>query len=64
MRVSFRYDESDGFITDVPDMKQMTLKNSISNNSSHFSPTEHLLLAMGGCSSDDVVNHRLRLRLM
>lgn len=56
MKVSFLYDDSEGFVTDVQEKNTVTLKNSISNNMSHFSPTEHLLLAMGGCSSDDVVS--------
>lgn len=56
MKVSFEFKETDGFVTDVPDKVQVTLKNSITNNVQNFSPTEHLLLAMGGCSGDDVVS--------
>ncbi|MCL4335978.1 MAG: OsmC family protein [Candidatus Thermoplasmatota archaeon] len=56
MKVSFAYDEKDGFRTDVENKTEVILKNSLSNNTKHFSPTEHLLLAMGGCSSDDILN--------
>ncbi len=56
MKISFKYVENGGFQTDVPDKVSVTLKNSIANNTQNFSPTEHLLLAMGGCSSDDIVN--------
>lgn len=56
MNVSFKYVEDGGFQTDVSEKVPITLKNSIANNVQNFSPTEHLLLAMGGCSSDDVVN--------
>ena len=55
MKVSFVYDEKDGFRTNVENKTDVILKNSISNNAKHFSPTEHLLLAMGGCSSDDIL---------
>lgn len=56
MKVSFRLDEKEGFVSTVDGKTQISLKNSISNNTSNFSPTEMLLLGMGGCSSDDVVN--------
>lgn len=56
MRVSFKYVENGGFQTDVPDKVPVTLKNTVTGNTQNFSPTEHLLIAMGGCSSDDIVN--------
>ncbi len=56
MKVSFKYVKDGGFQTDVAEKEPVTLKNSAANNVQNFSPTEHLLLAMGGCSSDDVVN--------
>lgn len=56
MKVSFKYVENGGFQTDVPEKVTVTLKNSVANNVQNFSPTEHLLLAMGGCSSDDMVS--------
>lgn len=56
MKVSFKYVENGGFQTDVPDKVPVTLKNTVTGNVQNFSPTEHLLIAMGGCSSDDVVN--------
>ena len=55
MKVSFKYVENGGFQSDTPGKVQVTLKNSIANNTENYSPTEHLLIAMGGCSSDDVV---------
>ncbi len=56
MKISFKYVDNGGFQTDVPEKVSITLKNSIANNTQNFSPTEHLLIAMGGCSSDDIVN--------
>lgn len=56
MKVSFRLDEKEGFITTVDGKGPVNVKNSISNNTSNFSPTEFMLIAMSGCSSDDVVN--------
>lgn len=56
MKVSFKYVEDGGFQTDVPEKVTVTLKNSIANNTQNFSPNEHLLIGMGGCSSDDVVS--------
>jgi putative redox protein len=56
MKVAFKYVENGGFQTDDSEKIKITLKNSIANNTENYSPTEHLLLAMGGCSSDDVVN--------
>lgn len=56
MKVSFKYVENGGFQTDVPEKVPVTLKNSIADNTQNFSPTEHLLISMGGCSSDDVIN--------
>lgn len=63
MKVSFSYDEKEGFVTDVPGKIPVTLKNSISDNVKHFSPTEHLLLAMGGCSSDDIVSIMRKMKV-
>ena len=55
MKVSFKFDSDVGFISD--DGKRETkFKNSIVGNDEYHSPTELLLLAMGGCSSDDVLN--------
>lgn len=56
MKVSFKYVENGGFQTDVPEKVTVTLKNTATGNNQNFSPTEHLLIAMGGCSSDDIVN--------
>ncbi len=63
MKVSFEYVENSGFQSDVPGKVPVTLKNSIANNTDNFSPTEHLLLAMGGCSSDDVVGILLKMKV-
>lgn len=56
MNVSFKYVENGGFQTDVPEKVQVTLKNTVTGNTQNFSPTEYMLIAMGGCSSDDVVS--------
>lgn len=63
MRISFKYVENGGFQTDVQDKVSVTLKNSIANNTQNFSPTEHLLIAMGGCSSDDIVNILKKMKM-
>ncbi len=63
MKVSFEYVENGGFQSNVPGKVPVTLKNSIANNTDNFSPTEHLLLAMGGCSSDDVVGILLKMKV-
>lgn len=63
MKVSFKYVENGGFQTDVPGKVQVTMKNSIANNVENYSPTEHLLLAMGGCSSDDVVGIMKKMKV-
>lgn len=56
MKISFRLDEKEGFVSTVDGKEVINIKNSISNNTRNFTPTEHLLFAMGACSSDDVVN--------
>lgn len=56
MQVSFEYDEHEGFKTSVDGKSQISIKNSLSDNKRNFSPTELLLLGMGGCTSDDVLS--------
>lgn len=63
MKVSFSYVENGGFKTDVPEKEPVIMKNSIANNTQNFSPTEHLLLAMGGCSSDDILNIMKKMKV-
>lgn len=62
MKVSFRLDEKEGFVSTVDGKTQISLKNSLSDNNRNFSPTEFLLLGMGGCSGDDVVNILSKMR--
>lgn len=63
MQVSFKFDESMGFVTDTPGKNPILLKNSLSNHNENFAPTELLLLAMGGCTSDDVLSILKKMRV-
>ncbi len=56
IKVSFRLDENEGFVSTVDGKDVLKIKNSISNNSRNFSPTELSLFSMATCTSDDVVN--------
>jgi len=62
VKVSFRLDEKEGFVSTVEGKGAVNIKNSISDNARNFSPTEFVLLAMGACSSDDVVNILSKMR--
>lgn len=55
MKVSFKLDDNEGFVTTVDGKNPVNIKNSISNVTKNFSPTEFMIIAMGACSSDDVV---------
>ncbi len=55
MKVSFKFDDNVGFVSD-DNKYEIKFKNSIVNNDNYHSPTELLLMAMGGCTSDDVLN--------
>ncbi len=61
MKVSFKFDKDVGFVSD-DGKKEIKFKNSIVGNDQYHSPTEMLLLAMGGCSSDDVLNILKKMR--
>ncbi len=61
MKVSFKFDKNVGFISD--DGKyDVKIKNSVVGNDEYHSPTELLMLAMGACSSDDVLNILKKMR--
>ncbi len=61
MKVSFKFDKDIGFISD--DGKyDIKIKNSVVGNDKYHSPTELLMLAMGACSSDDVLNILKKMR--
>jgi putative redox protein len=61
MKVSFKFDKDIGFISD--DGKyDVKIKNSVVGNDEYHSPTELLMLAMGACSSDDVLNILKKMR--
>ena len=62
MQVSFRFDANDGFISDVPGKKAITIKNSLSNREENLSPTEFYILGMGSCTSDDVLSILKKMR--
>ncbi|MHB8361713.1 MAG: OsmC family protein [Thermoplasmataceae archaeon] len=54
--VSFKYEEeNERFITDSAGKEQISIKDPFTTKDRFFSPTELLLLGMGGCSSDDIV---------
>ncbi|WP_337860707.1 OsmC family protein [Ferroplasma sp.] len=61
MKVSFKFDSEIGFTSD-DSKKKIEFKNSIVNKDEYHSPTELLLLAMGGCTSDDVLNILKKMR--
>ncbi|GGM78144.1 hypothetical protein GCM10007108_15400 [Thermogymnomonas acidicola] len=61
MRVSFTATER-GFLTTTEGKEQIHIKNSVSNNLQDHSPTELLMLAMGGCTSDDVLSMLGKMR--
>ncbi|MEM0139041.1 MAG: OsmC family protein [Ferroplasma sp.] len=61
MKVSFKFDNSIGFVSD-DSKNEIKFKNSIVNNDAYHSPTELLLIAMGGCTSDDVLNILKKMR--
>ncbi|WP_393970752.1 OsmC family protein [Oxyplasma meridianum] len=63
MEVSFKLDATQGFQTTTLDKDSIYFKNSISGQEKHYSPTEMLLLAMGTCSSDDVVSILKKMRI-
>lgn len=62
MKISFKLDDKEGFVTTVDGKEPVNIKNSISDNARNFSPTEFLLVGMGACSSDDVVNILSKMR--
>ena len=61
MRVSFKFDNKIGFVSD-DEKYEVKIKNSVVNNDEYHSPTELLLMAMGGCTSDDVLNILIKMR--
>ena len=61
MKVSFKFDKDVGFISD-DEKYDVKIKNSIVGNDQYHSPTELLMLAMGACSSDDVLNILKKMR--
>jgi putative redox protein len=63
MEVSFKLDEEQGFQATTENKDFIFFKNSISGKENHYSPTEMLLLAMGTCSSDDVVSILKKMRM-
>jgi putative redox protein len=56
MLLSFRYENGNGFLTDVDGKDTVRIKNSLSDNAQNFSPTELLVLSIGSCTSDDVLS--------
>lgn len=63
MEVSFKLDAEQGFQATTKNKDTVFFKNSISGKENHYSPTEMLLLAMGTCSSDDVVSILKKMRM-
>ncbi|MEM0132973.1 OsmC family protein [Acidiplasma sp.] len=54
MKVSIKFDNDIGFISD-DGKDDVKIKNSIVGKEIYHSPTELLLMAMGACTSDDVL---------
>ncbi len=61
MKVSFKFDNKIGFVSD-DEKYEVKIKNSVVNNDEYHSPTELLLIAMGGCTSDDVLNILIKMK--
>jgi len=61
MRVSFKFDDKVGFVSD-DEKYTIKIKNSIVNNNEYHSPTELLLMAIGSCTSDDVLNILIKMK--
>lgn len=62
MKVSFQYDRNEGFTTNVEGKEKISIKNSLVGNVKNFAPTELLLMAIGSCSSDDVLSILNKMR--
>ncbi len=62
MKVSFEFNNEIGWVTDVPDRSKIFIKDSIVDRADLFSPNEHLALAMGSCSSSDVISIFKKMR--
>lgn len=56
IKVSFRLDAKEGFVSTVDGKQQISIKNSQSDNTRNFSPTELSLFGMAGCTGDDVLS--------
>lgn len=62
MEVSFELVKGKGYVTDMPGRDQVVINDHSSEESKALFPTEFLLLAMGSCSSVDVLTVLEKMR--
>lgn len=56
LQVSFKYDSTnERFVTDTQGREPMSIRDPFTSKEIYHTPTELLLLGMGGCSSDDIL---------
>ncbi len=61
MKVSFQYEKGKFFISQ-DGKHEVRLKDPLSGTENYYSPTELLLMAMGGCSAADIVTMLPKMR--
>lgn len=62
MEVSFELVRGRGFVTDMQDREEVVINDHSSEDSKALFPTELMLLAMGSCSSVDVLSVLEKMR--
>ncbi len=63
MEVSFAYSPGKGFVSTVDGKPEVILRDPNKDDNANYSPTEFQLLAMGGCSSADIVTILPKMRV-
>jgi len=61
MKVSFQYERGKFFLSQ-DGKHEVRLKDPLSDEENYYSPTELLLMAMGGCSAADIVTMLPKMR--
>ncbi len=61
MKVSFQYEKGKFFLSQ-DEKHEVRLKDPLANSEAYYSPTELLLMAMGGCSAADIVTMLPKMR--
>ncbi len=63
MEVSFEYRPEKGFFTTVPGKPEIRIRDPTRSDDNGYSPTDYLLIGMGGCTSADVVTILPKMRV-